>query len=80
MRAKTVVLVEALTGFLTDHHAVLLAMMLNNIDRLTAQIDTLESVIGELVAPFSHQVEQLAEIPGVGRIGAAELIGEIGST
>jgi transposase len=35
---KTVVLVEALTGFFTDHHAVLLAMMLDNIDRLTTQI------------------------------------------
>lgn len=78
MRARTSVLVEALTGFFTGHHAMLLAMMLDNIDRLTAQIDTLEAVIGELVAPFSRQVEQLAEIPGIGRIGAAELIGEIG--
>ena len=53
MRGKTAVLVEALTGFLTDHHAVLLSMMLDNIDRLTAQIDTLETAIEELVAPFS---------------------------
>jgi len=78
MRGKTEVLVEALTGFFTDHHAMLLAMMLDNIDRLTAQIDTLEGKIGELVAPFCRQVEQLAEIPGIGRLGAAELIGEIG--
>jgi transposase len=78
MRGKTAVLVEALTGFFTDHHAVLLRMMLDNIDRLTAQITTLEASIEELVAPFWHQVEQLAEIPGIGRTGAAELIAEIG--
>ena len=78
MRGKTAVLVEALTGFFTDHHAVLLAMMLDNIDRLTGQITALEQSIEELVAPFCRQVEQLAEIPGIGRIGAAELIGEIG--
>lgn len=78
MRAKTEVLVEAFTGFFTDHHAVLLAMMLDNIDRLTGQITALETRIEELVTPFWPQVEQLAEIPGIGRIGAAELIGEIG--
>ncbi|MEU8262676.1 IS110 family transposase [Micromonospora sp. NPDC048999] len=78
MRGKIAVLREALTGFFTDHHAVLLAMMLDNIDRLTAQITALEKQIEELVAPFCRQVEQLAEVPGVGRIGAAELIAEIG--
>jgi len=78
MRGKTTVLVEALTGFFTDHHGELLAMMLNNVDRLTEQITALEARIEELVAPFSRQVEQLAEIPGIGRTAAAEIIGEIG--
>jgi len=78
MRGKTAVLVEALTGFFTAHHGELLAMMLENIDRLTGQITSLETRIEELVAPFSQQVEQLAEIPGIGRTGAAEIIGEIG--
>jgi transposase len=78
MRGKTALLVEALTGFFTPHHGELLAMMLANIDRLTEQITVLEARIEELVAPFCHQVEQLAEIPGIGRIGAAETIGEVG--
>ncbi|MBO3749332.1 IS110 family transposase, partial [Streptosporangiaceae bacterium NEAU-GS5] len=38
MRAKLDDLQEALRGFFTDHHAVLARMMLDNIDRLTAQI------------------------------------------
>jgi len=78
MRGKTALLVEALTGFFTPHHGELLAMMLTNIDRLTEQITALDTRIAELVAPFCHQVEQLAEIPGIGRIGAAEIIGEVG--
>jgi transposase len=78
MRAKTSVLVEALTGFFTDHHGELLTMMLDNIDRLSGQITALEARIEELVAPFWRQVEQLAEITGIARIGAAEIIGEIG--
>jgi transposase len=32
----------------------------------------------EAVAPFSPRVEQLAEITGVGRVGAQELMAEIG--
>jgi transposase len=78
MRGKTALLVEALTGFFTSYHGELLTMMLENIDRLTGQITALEARIEELVAPFSRQVEQLAEIPGIGRTGAAEILGEIG--
>src|SRR5512142_329363 len=78
MRGKTAVLVEALTGFFTEHHAVLLRMMLDNIDRLSAQLTSLEQQIEELAAPFSHQLEQLTGIPGISRISAAELIAEVG--
>jgi transposase len=78
MRGKIIGVREALTGFFTDHHAMLLRMMLDNIDRLTAQIATLEQNIEELVAPFCRQVEQLTTIPCVGRFTAAELIAELG--
>lgn len=53
-------------------------MMLDNIDRLTAQIATLDTTIAEAVAPFAHQVEQLGEITGVGATAAQELIAEVG--
>jgi hypothetical protein len=78
MRGKIAVLREALSGFFTDHHAMLLTMMLDNIDRLTAQITVLEQRIEQLVAPFCQQVEQLTTIPCVGRFTAAELIAELG--
>jgi transposase len=38
LRAKIAALEEALRGFFTDHHGVILRMMLDNIDRLSEQI------------------------------------------
>jgi transposase len=78
MRSKLGVLEEALTGHFRAHHGYLLRMMLDRIDALGAQADQLTGRIEELLAPFAYQVEQLDEIPGVGRIGAQELIAELG--
>jgi transposase len=79
MRGKKSVLQEALTGHFRDHHGYLLKMMLDRIDALTAQIETLTGRIDEAIAPFAAQVAQLDEIPGVGKTGAQELIAEIGT-
>jgi len=79
MRGKKSVLAEALTGHFTGHHAFLLAMMLARVDALTAQIDQLTARIEQAIAPFACQVAQLDEIPGIGMIGAQEIIAEIGT-
>ena len=68
---------EALRGFFTDHHAVMLPMMLDNIDRISAQITVLDGRIAEAVALFSDRVDRLVDLPGVDHVAAAELIGEI---
>jgi transposase len=78
MRGKKSVLQEALTGHFRDHHGYLLAMMVQRVDALTAQIEALTERIDEAIAPFAHQVAQLDEIPGAGTTGAQELIAEIG--
>ena len=78
MRAKTSILREALTGHFRDHHGYLLRIMLDRIDALTAQIEELTGRIDQVIAPFAHQVNQLDDIPGVGRTGAQELIAEVG--
>ncbi len=79
MRAKTGVLRQALTGQFTDHHAFLLAMMLDRVDALTAQIHALTTRIEEAIAPHAAQVAQLDEIPGIGATAAQEIIAEIGA-
>jgi transposase len=78
MRGKISVLQEALTGHFRDHHGYLLTMMLARVDALTAQIEALTQRIEEVIAPFARQVAQLDEIPGVGVIGAQEMIAEFG--
>jgi transposase len=77
-RVKTDHLQEALRGFFTDHHATMLRMMLDNTDRIGAQIAELDREIEAAIAPFSAQAAQLCDMTGVDRVAAAELIGEIG--
>ncbi len=52
MRAKISVLRPSLTGQFTDHHAFLLAMMLDRVDALTAQIQELTTRIEDAIAPW----------------------------
>ena len=77
-RKKTDRLEEALRGFFTDHHATILQMMLDNSDRISAQIAALDARIEEAIGPFSRPAARLADIPGVSTVAAAELIAEIG--
>jgi transposase len=78
LRTKISELEEALHGFFTDHHAVILRMMLDNIDRLSEQVGLLDTKIGQAISPFARQVAQLDEITGVGVVAAQELIAEVG--
>jgi len=78
MRPKITVLHEALRGFFTNHRGVILQMMLENIDRLSAQVAALDTVISQAIAPYAAQVQQLADITGFGTVSAQELIAEIG--
>jgi len=77
-RRKTETLEEALRGFFTDHHATILKMMLDNVDRISAQIAELDTRIEEAIGPFATQAARLVEIPGIDTVTAAELIAEVG--
>ena len=79
LRAKISALEEAFTGHFTDHHAFLLAKMLARVDAIDAGIAELDERIEQMIAPFGHLVEQLDEIPGIGRTAAAVIIAEIGT-
>jgi len=50
MRSKNAALIEALTGQFDDHHAELARMLLDQIDALTRQLDTLTTGIEHLIA------------------------------
>jgi transposase len=78
MRSKLDALTEALSGHFEDHHAFLARTMLTRIDALSTQIEDVSTRIEAVITPFSHQVQQLDEITGVGPLTAQELIAEIG--
>jgi transposase len=78
MRPKIPALVEALTGNFGEHHAFLCRLHLNRIDQLKTAIAELSARIEEETRPFSHQLELLETIPGVGRATAEVLIAETG--
>jgi transposase len=78
MRPKIPQLVQALTGNFGTHHAFLCRLHLERIDQLSATIEELSSRIQEQMRPFSHQLDQLETIPGVGRAVAEVIIAETG--
>jgi transposase len=79
-RRKIAELEAALEGaeFFTDEHAALLAVMLERIDRVNAEIDQLTGVIERLLAPYEEQLTQAGSMPGWGRRSAQDAIAETG--
>jgi transposase len=81
MLRKTAALTEAFTGFFGDHHAFLLARMLERIDAITADIEAIESRVEQLIVPFERAaaaVRRLCEVPGIGVRAARVLVAEVG--
>jgi transposase len=80
MRGKIRQLEEALDcSFFTEQHAFVLAMMLANIDHLTAQVKELSDKIEVLCEPYARQIAQLDAIPGFGIITAQDILAETGA-
>jgi len=80
MRVRIRELEQALDcSFFTREHAFILAMMLANIDHLTAQVSELSARIEVLCEPYARQIAQLDGIPGFGIITAQDIIAETGT-
>ena len=80
-RAKGRQLEQALEGaeFFTPELAGLLQLMLARIDRITADIAALTTVIEQLLAPHEEQLQQAESMPGWGRLAAQDAIAETGT-
>jgi transposase len=80
MRDKIDELEQALTGFVQDHHRLMLRLHLEHIDYLNVQIARLEGLIEQAVAPFDETdvVERLTEIPGISAHTAHIIMAELG--
>src|SRR4051794_26854060 len=79
MRLKIPELRLALEGGFSEHHALLLRMLLDHIDHLTAAIEKLDAQVEAEVAPFSTSVDLLCTIPGLGPRTAWVFLAEAGA-
>ena len=78
LRTKIPVLVEALTGRFSDHHAYLARMHLEAIERHDARIVDIEARIEVLMEPFQAFRELICSIPGISHTVADVVIAETG--
>jgi transposase len=79
LRRKIPALREALQGRFDRHHALWIGAILNHIDFLDEQIQSLSEAIEEQIRPFAPAVELLRSVPGIQRRGAECIIAEIGT-
>ena len=78
LKAKRLLLVEALIGRFGEHHAFLTRSHLEQIDAYTARIDMLTKRIEATMAPFRHLRDALTTLPGVSTLVADVIIAETG--
>ncbi len=71
-------LVEALRGYVRDHHRFLLQLHLDQIRSFDASIDAIDKEVDRALVPFRRAVELLMTMPGVGATTAEVVVAEIG--
>ena len=79
LRAKLPALREALDGQVDDTHRVLLRHLLDQIDFLQGQLDTLLTEIQARLSDSSKELALLLQVPGIGLSAAATILAEIGT-
>jgi transposase len=78
LRKKTDQLELALRGQLEAHHRFLLRLQLERIERIEADIKTVDEQVDAALAPHQDVMARLVRIPGVDRVVAATVIAELG--
>jgi transposase len=80
MRSKIADLERALTGYVKDHHRLMLKLHLEHIDDLNAKVEQLNQEVERCVVPFDQadEIERLDSIPGVGPLVAQGILAELG--
>jgi transposase len=79
MRSKIPDLAQALEGHFDEHHARLARSIIDRIDRVEASLAELDEAIRVECRPWTHQLELLTTIPGVGERVAQVIVAETGA-
>lgn len=78
VKAKRSDIKEALTGYVTNHHRLMLKTILTNIERVEQTISEIDQAIENAIKPLGIEIDLLQQIPGVGKNGAIGIVAEIG--
>jgi transposase len=78
LRQKIPQLVEALTGFVRNHHRFMLQELLTHLDELNVRIQAISQRIGTTTKPYVDLIDRLDAITGVGRHTAEIVLAEVG--
>jgi transposase len=78
MRSKIPDLLLALEGRVLPHHRTMLRLQLDILASHDERIAQVEALLAEKVRPYEMQIRLLSTIPGIDRIAAIEILGEIG--
>jgi transposase len=79
MKKKKAELELALRGYVNPHQRMMLKTILNHIDFLTEQIETLDQEVAERVGSDQEDIERLDSIPGIATRMAEQILAEIGT-
>lgn len=78
LRCGRQVLVDALTGSMTNIHRQLLKQLLERIDLVDRQVEQLNKLAAAQMQEHQAAVVRLIEVPGIGAEAAQEILAEIG--
>ena len=79
MKKKKDDLKLALQGYISDHQRLMIKTILNHIDFLTDQIDTLDQEVANRVSVYQDDIDRLDSIPGIARRMAEQMLAELGT-
>lgn len=78
LKNKRAALIDALTGRITPHQRRILKLHLTLIEHLEAAVAEIDTELGDALAPFHEAVGRIDTVPGIDRVVAQAIVGEIG--
>lgn len=80
LKEKRTEVYRSIQGFFEEHHRDLLALMLETIERLESQVETLDHRIAQCMRAYAEKIDRLGEIPGISDVSASAVLAEVGPT